>query len=443
MSHSPLDPLRLLQAITEAQSQFIARSDPHTLFEQLLNNLLNLSGSKYGFIGEVFYSGEGTPYLRSRALTNIAWNEETRRLYEEHAFTGLEFHKLDSLYGAVLTTGLPVIANSPATDPRRGGTPPGHPPLDAFLGLPIHFEDEFIGMVGIANRAGGYFPEMIEFLRPFLGTCSQLILAYRLERARKTAEDQLVQAKQMAEKANQEKSRFLATINHELRTPMNAIIGFAELLLDRARQSGDADFIEEAESVSVAGQHLLEVITETLDFAKIEAGEERIDCSTFDVRVAIEEVRTVIQPLAERNRNQLSVQIGQQIGEMFSDRHMLKRILINLLSNACKFTSAGTVQLSCIDEFVQGENFIVFRVRDSGVGFSQEIVDRLFEPFYQADSSDARAFEGTGLGLAITRRFVELLQGTIEADSRVGEGATFTVRLPLVHDSHRVGQHLP
>ncbi|HAZ46035.1 MAG TPA: histidine kinase, partial [Cyanobacteria bacterium UBA11369] len=168
---------KLLKALTQAQSQFIVDANPRTLFDGLLETLLELTQSEYGFIGEIHYTDKsepqieahmkvrGKPYLKTHAITNIAWNESTRNLYEENAPKGMEFYNLKTLFGAVIVTGETVIANNPATDGRRGGLPDGHPPLNAFLGLPLFDRDkQLVGMVGIANRPGGYDELMITYL---------------------------------------------------------------------------------------------------------------------------------------------------------------------------------------------------------------------------------------------------------------------------------------
>ncbi len=175
---------KLLQAITKAQSEFIANADPRILFDGLLENLLEITESEYGFIGEVLRDPDDTPYLKTYALTNIAWNDETRKFYAENAPGGLEFRNLKTLFGEVMTTEKPVISNDPNNDPRAGGRPEGHPPLNAFLGLPFFSGKTFIGMVGMANRPGGYNDDLIRFLQPLLATCSNLIQAFRVEKKR-------------------------------------------------------------------------------------------------------------------------------------------------------------------------------------------------------------------------------------------------------------------
>jgi PAS domain S-box-containing protein len=200
---------QLLQCISEVQAQFIAEANPKILFDRLLSTILDLTQSEYGFIGEILFDDaqapyveaaymkmRGRPYVKAHAITNIAWDEATRQLYAEQATTGMEFHNLQTLFGAVIVTGKPVIANHPATDPRRGGLPNGHPPLHAFLGIPFYSGQQLVGMVGIANRPGGYGDALIEELQPFLATCSQIIAAYRNEKCRQQTDLALRQAEE-------------------------------------------------------------------------------------------------------------------------------------------------------------------------------------------------------------------------------------------------------
>jgi len=188
----------LLKTISRAQSQFISDINEQVLFEGLLKDLLLLTGSEYGYIGEMFYDTEGNPYLKSHAITNIAWNDETRALYEKYA-PHLEFRNLNSLFGEVMTTRKHVISNNPATDPRRCGLPEGHPPLNAFLGLPFYSGKNLIGMVGIANRQNGYDEGLVEYLQPFLSTCSNIITAYRVKKQAKLAEEERLSVQQRYE----------------------------------------------------------------------------------------------------------------------------------------------------------------------------------------------------------------------------------------------------
>ena len=183
--------IRLLAAITTAQGQLLHLRQPDQLFDGLLAALLELSDSEYGFIGETLDDDKGQPYLRTHAITNIAWNDYTRQYYEENAVDGLEFRNLKTLFGAVLTENEPVIANTPAHDPRRGGVPEGHPSLDAFLGIPLHSGGQMIGMAGVANRPEGYNHDLVENLGPFIHTCANAIFALQADTERRRAQADL------------------------------------------------------------------------------------------------------------------------------------------------------------------------------------------------------------------------------------------------------------
>ena len=177
---SLIDPGALLDAINKAQQTFIAAPSTTAAFDSLLAALLRLTASEYGFIGEVLHRPDGTPYLKTRAITNIAWDEATRAFYAEHAPKGMEFTNLKTLFGATIVSGEPVFANDPAHDPRRGGLPPGHPPLLAFMGIPIRGSGQrLVATVGMANRPGGYNQELLTALQPLLSVVSQLVEARR------------------------------------------------------------------------------------------------------------------------------------------------------------------------------------------------------------------------------------------------------------------------
>lgn len=166
--------IKLLEQINDIQEMRLKDLNSKDIFEKLLNVLLEVTSSEYGFIGEVLHNGE-QPFLRTQAITNIAWDKETLKYFEKYSRTGLEFYNLDNLFGVTLKTGEAVISNDPSEDPRAGGLPPGHPKLNTYLGAPLETNGEMIGMVGIANREHGYDEEMLEFLKPLLHTCASLI----------------------------------------------------------------------------------------------------------------------------------------------------------------------------------------------------------------------------------------------------------------------------
>ena len=226
----------LLRAISAAQTQFITNADPGLLFDNLLETLLALTDSEYGFIGEILYTADGQayvdesymkmrgrPYLKTKAITNIAWNEETRRFYDEQVPHGMEFHNLKTLFGQVMVTGEPVIANHPSTDPRRGGLPDDHPPLHAFLGVPFFRGEQLVGMVGLANRPEGYDESIIAELGPFLTTCGSTIEAYRNEVKRQQAERALQRFNEELEQRVQRRTAALHQSEQDLRTIFNNV----------------------------------------------------------------------------------------------------------------------------------------------------------------------------------------------------------------------------
>jgi PAS domain S-box-containing protein len=182
---------RLGDIIRRSQEDFIARGPTHEMFDRLLAEILDYTQSEYGFIGEVLYDEKGDPYLQTHAITNIAWNDATRKLYDEHKKTGMIFRNLHTLFGAAMSTGEPVIANHPATDPRRGGLPHGHPAMNAFLGIPFRYGEKLVGMVGVANRPGGYDENYVRELTPLTASCAALIHAMRLDAERSATRQSL------------------------------------------------------------------------------------------------------------------------------------------------------------------------------------------------------------------------------------------------------------
>ncbi len=184
----------MLDNVSRIQSQFILDGDAGAAFDALLEQILLMTDSEYGFIGEINHQEDGTPFLRTQAITNIAWNEETRKFYEDNAPTGMEFYNVKTLFGAVMTSGKPVIANDAMNDSRGGGIPEGHPALNAFLGMPFHIGQRLAGMIGIANRPGGYDDEIMQRLEPLLATCGNLVGALESTRRRVAAEEALREA---------------------------------------------------------------------------------------------------------------------------------------------------------------------------------------------------------------------------------------------------------
>jgi CheY-like chemotaxis protein len=216
-------------------------------------------------------------------------------------------------------------------------------------------------------------------------------------------------------------------MSHELRTPLNAIIGYSEMLQEMAADDGHDEYQGDLKKIHSAGQHLLELINDVLDISKIEAGKMDLYIESFSIDQTLEEVQAVGDPLAKKNSNHLVIEKPEQLGFIRADATKVRQCLLNLLSNACKFTSNGTVKLTAAKD----DDWITFEVSDTGIGMTKEQMGKLFRAFQQADSSTTRKFGGTGLGLAISRRFCQIMNGDITVRSEPGQGTTFTMRIPV------------
>jgi signal transduction histidine kinase len=302
----------------------------------------------------------------------------------------------------------------------------------------------------IGVRAGAAFPvlvgprvaavleffsaEAVEAYQPMLEVMAQIgtQLGRVIERTR--AEALLMAAKAQAEAATEAKSSFLANMSHELRTPLNVILGVAELMQEDAEEQDLEDFLEPLEHVSREGKHLLHLINEILDLSKIEAGKLEIRPEDFDIATLMQGAEVAAQPLADKNGNQLVVHCPEDIGVMHADPLRVRQIILNLLSNACKFTEQGEITLDASRERADGADWLKITVADTGIGMTPEQTEKLFQEFTQADASMTRKYGGTGLGLAISRRLCRMMGGDIGLTSAPGLGTTFTVRLPLVSE---------
>lgn len=253
-----------------------------------------------------------------------------------------------------------------------------------------------------------------------------IVIYTDISEARRRERD-LERASADAEQASQVKSEFLANMSHELRTPLNAIIGYSQMLAEDAEDEGNSALVADLKKIEGAGNHLLALINDVLDLSKIEAGKMEVFIEPFDLAALVEDVRLMVEPLAARNGNKLVVSCPPHIGPIQSDMTKVKQALLNLLSNACKFTRDGDVGL----EVSRDEARVTLRVRDSGIGMTPAQLGRLFQAFTQADSSTTRKYGGTGLGLVITRSFVRILGGDVTVESQPGVGSTFSISLPV------------
>ncbi|MEA5464930.1 DAHL domain-containing protein [Leptothoe sp. PORK10 BA2] len=256
---------------------------------------------------------------------------------------------------------------------------------------------------------------------------AQLALSLKItDKALNKAKDECKKAKE----ANHAKSQFLANMSHELRTPLNAIIGYSELLQEDAADIGQDIFLPELQKIQGAGKHLLSLINNVLDLSKVESGCMEMHLEKFDIMPLLQNVISTMQPLIENNNNILRLQCAEDIGTIYADQVKVRQSLFNLLSNASKFTQGGVITLRAFFTNNHGVSWIHFQVQDTGIGMTPSQLKKIFEAFSQADSSTTRKYGGTGLGLTITKKFIEMMEGEITVESKIGKGTTFSILIP-------------
>jgi signal transduction histidine kinase len=291
------------------------------------------------------------------------------------------------------------------------------------LALPMMREDVPMGVLTLIRSEVRPFTEkQIELVSTF---ADQAAIAIENVRLFDEIQDK---SRQLAE-ASQHKSQFLANMSHELRTPLNAIIGLTEMMVTNAARFGTEKAAEPLQRVHRAGTHLLGLINQVLDLSKIEAGKLELNPQTVELAPLINEIIGTAGQLAEQNQNRLVVEVPDDLGALTVDPMRLRQILLNLLSNACKFTKQGEVKLKA-RRLIDGRDWIELAVADSGIGMTPEQQAKLFEEFSQADKTTVQRFGGTGLGLAITRKLARMMGGDVTVTSEMGKGSVFTVRLP-------------
>jgi signal transduction histidine kinase len=330
-----------------------------------------------------------------------------------------------SVTGRVLLEGKPVHIIDVLADPeyslaeaqKKGG-------FRTMLAVPLLREGIPIGVLHVLRTSVRPFTDkQIELVETF---ADQAVIA--IENVRLF--DEIQEKNQQLAEASQNKSQFLSSMSHELRTPLNAIIGLTEMMVTNAARFGTEKSLEPLRRVNAAGTHLLSLINEILDLSKIEAGKLELNPEPVNLARLIDEVIGTAGQLAEKNKNRLVVEAQENLGALTADSMRLKQILLNLLSNACKFTKDGEVALR-VRKVADGREWVELAVADSGIGMTAEQQAKLFQDFTQADSLTARRYGGTGLGLAISRKLARMMGGDVTVASEPGKGSVFTVRLPV------------
>jgi two-component system NtrC family sensor kinase len=473
---------RLMDALTQVHFDLVTQGDHRELFSRLLNLMLQETQSEYGFIAEILRAPDGKPYLRSYALTNIAWTDELRAAYDANAEKGLEFRGLNTLFGEVMTSEQPLLTNDAPSHPKAGGIPPGHPPLRAFLGVPYRVLGEVVGMVGIANRPGGYEEGHIEFLKPLLTTCGILTYAWRSEQRRRAAEQELEQQRRRQQEELEERVRqvtrelearqaqlihaeklvslgqMAASIAHEISGPVGFVASnvasldeYTGVLLELLGLYQQVEqCLGSPPPESVAG--LLEQVRTVREKKHLDEILQDLKELLGDSREGLNRIREFVQSLKTFVREESGSPQEADINQVLQMtlrmvRHecrgkcemrlelaplprlrcfptQLNQVFMNLLVNAAQaIEHRGEIHIT---SGVEGDEAVV-RITDTGAGMSPETRARLFTPFFTTKP----AGQGTGLGLSICYVIINRHNGRIDVESEPGRGSTFTVRLPL------------
>lgn len=416
----------LLKVLHQGITDYPALMSGEQLWTFLTEALSELTDSEHAMIGEVIYS-DSSNALKLHAIKGPLWSLESRHHIEQLLSGDMVLKNPNSLLGRVFARGEVVIDNNVNEYTQRSEFPLGQVQFDNYLGVPIFSQGQLIGMFAIANSRQPLNQALLDWLQPFTDTCVLLINLYRQMAEREQVMQDLAAARDQAEHANQAKSDFLSSMSHELRTPLNAILGFAQLLAGNSRTPLNAKQLRQVRQIEKGGQHLLSLINDVLDLAKIEARQLSLSIEAISLASVFDDACSTLEANADAAGIALSCTPPDDCWRVHADYTRTKQVLLNLLSNAIKYNVAhGRIEVSAEHQ----QDQIKIRVRDTGPGVDPARLDELFEPFNRLDAENSRV-EGTGIGLSITRELVEQMHGQIGVDSQPGQGATFWFTLPV------------
>ncbi len=420
---------KIIETIATCQEQFIATNNISISARIMLELVLEVTGSEYGFIGERLQTKGDVPYLKTHAISNIAWNEETKKLYDANQENGFSFYNLKTLFGAVLTTEETVIANTPSTDPRRGGLPPGHPPMNSFMGIPVIKNGEMVGMVGLANRKGGYDQEMIEYLSPILSTYGHLVIAKNIENARQAADAKL---KQTAEeltrvnseliRSNDELAQFAYIVSHDLQTPLRHISTYAEIIEENLSYQPNSEVQTALGVIRNSVTRLYEMIDALLHYTN--SSNAALNFQNMDTNTILDQVLATLESEIKTTNTDLG---HSNLLPIFGDNKTISLVFQNLIENAIKYRSPARAPKIYISS-KSVNNGVEITVQDNGLGINPMYHGKIFKIFQRVPDSQKMA--GSGIGLAICKKIIEQHGGKIWIESNLNEGSHFKFWLP-------------
>lgn len=411
----------LAAEISELRGRYIEHvSEQGKFFKYLLDKILLLTESEYGFIGEIL-EGDTGKYLKTYWLTDLSWNEETKRFFDENAPKGLVFKNLNTLFGAVIRSGRPLLTNDPAHHPAAAGVPAGHPPLRSFMGIPIYYSGRFIAMAGVANRPAGYTDQLYNRLEPYFEVVGEVIHA-------KLIQDQLNQQVRLTLHNDRLASigQLAAGVGHEINNPLSIISGQLYVLDLHLKERGieDRELRTGFEKIERSVNRIAAIVGGLKTFSR--SDEEYT--SHFSLQELVEETLTLLRDIFAKEGVSLTLEGRQVGGELAGHRNRVQQVLVNLLMNAKDATESKVKRAVTVETFQQSAA-IGFVVRDNGCGIPEEQQAKIFEPFFTTKGLGNR---GSGIGLAIVNNILKDHQARIQLKSAVGQGTEFRVEFPRV-----------
>lgn len=306
--------------------------------------------------------------------------------------------------------------------------------VDGYFAIPIYVSQRAVGFIRleVGNTDTTWSERWVRFLGSIGCQLGMSLHRLRVEHENERMNTELIVARDQALEASRAKTVFLANMSHELRTPMNAILGYSEMLIEDAGLMSSEEVAADLQKIRNAGKHLLALINDVLDLSKIESGKMTLHHESFLIGELVQDVVSTIEPIALKNHNRIVVHCPAEIGAMYSDAMKVRQSLMNLLSNACKFSQNSVIDLVISTQSHEREEYVSFAVCDRGIGMTSDQIAKLFQAFVQADESTTRKYGGTGLGLMISRRLCQMLGGDIRVSSELGKGSTFTIELPRI-----------
>lgn len=418
---------QLLQCMT---LEISAANDFQSAMEIVLSKICQFTGWHYGEAWIPELGGREVLICSPAWYSSLDGLEEFRKYSERISFSSgigfpgrvWEHQRPEWIWDISLETESHFIRKYPALECG----------LKSGLAIPVSADANVVAIMAFFTMTpNDRDQQLVGLIGAIAMQLGSLMLRKRDEEALRLMNEELALARDRALEANRTKSTFVANMSHELRTPLNAIIGYSEILQEDASLLGQEELVVDLQKIYQAGKHLLDLINDILDMTKIEAGKLEIYFNNFDVPMLVWDTSKTIQPLLSKNNNQLNIDCDLKLGDIRADITRLRQVLLNVLSNACKFTKSGEIQVKVSREISPKGEYFCFAISDTGIGISPENIKKLFQPFNQVDNSSTRQYGGTGLGLAISHRLCNMMGGDITVESELGRGATFTISLPM------------